>query len=291
MASFSETRRGQAQQPRDSQVSLQSIGHEEFDPYEMRQDGFEETCQPPPKAQPETKVGVYEATYATKPSHERTRSWTPWKGRTTHEKVHRNLEKRFQNRWSLYHMRRVLWPRHEANTDPETIIHRHATDFEEAHSWEDPKGEVVKRDDGKYEYRNEFHQVRGKFRDVAVYLSPTRALPRRLVVQATGRVLAGVGAGADTGDWIRTDVKGNVPTVLKVSEWALRPLDSGRWWDKINAALRMVVVSVPLQLMLAMPFSDWDSDSGMAYTYTEFQGFHCEYQISLATGRSLALSS
>lgn len=173
-------------------------------------------------------------------------------------------------------MRRVLWPRHQVDTDPETVMHRQATDFEEAHSWEDPKGEVVKTDDGKYEYRNEFHQVRGKFRDTAVYLSPTRVLPRRLVVQATGPVLARVGADADTGDWIRTNVKGSVPTVLKVSEWALRPLDSGRWWDKIRAALRMVVVSVPLQLMLALPFSDWDSDSEMAYSYTEFQGFHCE---------------
>ena len=68
---------------------------------------------------------------------------------------------------------------------------------------------------------------------------------------------------------------------LKVSEWALRPLDSGRWWDKIHAALRMVVVSVPLQLMLALPFSDWDSDSEMAYTYTEFQGFHCDNQCQI----------
>lgn len=283
MASVGQNRRGHDPHHDNSQISLQSVGHEDFDPYEMPQDGHEGSYQPTRAAQPETKVRVYEATYATKPSRERTRSWTPWTGRTTHEKVQRNLEKRFQNRWAFYHMRRVLWPRHQANTDPETIIHRQATDFEEAHSWEDPKGEVVKTDDGKYEYRNEFHQVRGKFRDTAVYLSPTRVLPRRLVVQATGPVLARVGDEADTGDWIRTNVKGSVPTVLKVSEWALRPLDSGRWWDKIRAALRMVVVSVPLQLMLALPFSDWDSDSEMAYSYTEFQGFHCEFSWSPTT--------
>lgn len=287
MTSLGEIRRGHEPQYDNNQIYFQSVGHEEFDPYEMRQDGHEEAFQTTRAAQPETKVEVYETTYAAKPSHERTRSWTPWTRRTTHEKVRHNLEKRFQNRWSFYHMRRVLWPRHEADADPETIAHRQATDFEEAHSWDDPKGEVVKTDDGKYEYRNEFHQVRSKFRDTAVYLSPTRALPRRLVVQATGRVLARVGAGADTGDWIRTNVKGSVPTVLRVSEWALRPLDSGRWWDKIHAALRMVVVSVPLQLMLALPFSDWDSDSEMAYTYTEFQGFHCECSWFLTTGKPI----
>ncbi|KAI3394460.1 hypothetical protein diail_2652 [Diaporthe ilicicola] len=259
------------------QMSQQSVSNDEFDPYEMRQDIFEASCEPPLQPQPQTKVEIYETTYATKPSHERSQSWTPWVGKSADEKVKRNLEKRFQNRWAFYHTRRVLWPRRQADVDPETITDGQSAEFEEASSWEDPKGEVVKTKDGKYEYRNEFHQVRGKFKDTAVYLSPTHALPRRLVVQATGRVLANIEAGDDTGDWIRTNVKGNVPAVLKVSEWALGPLDRGRWWDKAHAALRMIVVSVPLQLMLALPFSDWDSDTEMASTYTEFQGFHWDW--------------
>ncbi|KAK2614760.1 hypothetical protein N8I77_001563 [Diaporthe amygdali] len=259
------------------QISQQPICNEDFDPYEMQQDAYEESYYTTRQPQPEAKIEIYATTQAAKPSHERARSWTPWMGRSTDERVQRNLEKRFRNKWSFYHMRRVLWPRRMADTDPETSMRGYTAEFEEANSWEDPKGEVVKTKDGKYEYRNEFHQVRGKFKDTAVYLSPTHALPRRLVVQATGRVLASIEAGADTGDWIRTNVKGNVPAVLKISEWALGPLDRGRWWDKIHAALRMVLVSVPLQVMLAMPFSDWDSDSGMADTYTEFQGYHWDW--------------
>lgn len=261
----------------NSQTSQQSVCNEDFDPYEMRQDVYDHSHEIPRQPQPGTKIEIYETTHATKPSYERTRTWAPWAGKSADEKVKCNLEKRFQNRWTFFHMRRVLWPRHSAETDPETTIQGQSPEFEEASSWEDPKGEVVKTKDGKYEYRNEFHQVRAKFKDTAVYLSPTHALPRRLVVQATPHVLASIEAGGDSGDWIRTNVKGNVPAVLKVSEWALRPLDRGRWWDKAHSVFRMILVSVPLQLMLAMPFSDWDSDTEMAMTYTEFQGFQCKH--------------
>ncbi|ROW08342.1 hypothetical protein VMCG_03075 [Cytospora schulzeri] len=204
-------------------------------------------------------------------------SWLiPWP-RSAPDKIRENLEKRFRGQWAFHHTRRVFWPRPPANADPEALSHGYHT--EAGQDWGNgPRGGVVRTGDGKLEYRNELDQVVAKYRDTAVYLSPTHALPRRLVVQATGTVLrdaeSGDDSAAETGDWIRTHIRGNVPAVLKMSEWALGPLGTGRWWDKVDGFLRMLLVSVPLQVMMALPSnSDWE-DSDIADSYTDFPGYY-----------------
>lgn len=193
-----------------------------------------------------------------------------------HEKVGKNLRKRYAGKWTLYNFHRVFLPRQPASVDPETVAQRQVYDYDEAKTWDEPKGQVVKNAEGMYEYRNEFYQIDQKFVDTAVYLSPTNYVPRRLVVQATGQVLDEVENGADTGDWIRTRISGNVPLILTISEWALRPLEKGRWWNKLDAGLRLVIVSFPLQLMLVLPgFSSYD-DAEIADSYTDHPGYHCK---------------
>lgn len=199
-------------------------------------------------------------------------------GEQVQEKASKNLRKRYGGRWAFYDgLHRVFLPRPAPNTDPETVAQQQAYHYDEAKTWDEPKGQVVKSAEGMYEYRNEFYQIDHKFLDTAVYLSPTNYVPRRLVVQATGHVLREVEGGADTGDWIRTRISGNVPVVLKISEWALRPLDKDRWWNKLDGGLRMLAVSFPLQVMLAMPgFSDAFDDAEVADSYTDHPGYHCK---------------
>lgn len=188
------------------------------------------------------------------------------------EKHHENFHKRFRGKWAFHHVRRVYLPK-RLEEDPETLVQGYV----EAVDWDDPKGEVVKTKDGKYVYRNRFHQVEQKYKDTAVYLSPTRAVPRRLVVQATGTVLKRAKDSDETGDWIRTRIEGNVPVVLKVSEWALGPLKKGRWWNTLDAMWRVLLVSVPLQVMLAFPsVADWD-DGLMADGYTDYPGYYWDW--------------
>lgn len=201
-------------------------------------------------------------------------------GEKIHQKVGQNWRKRYGGKWAFYDgVHRVFLPRPGPTTeDPETLAHQQQAYYghDEAATWDEPKGEVVKNAQGMYEYRNEFHQIDHKFVDTAVYLSPTNSVPRRLVVQATGAVLREVEAGADTGDWIRTRIRGNVPLVLQISEWALRPLDKNRWWNKLDGALRMLAVSVPLQIMVAIPgLSEGLEDSEVADSYTDHPGYHC----------------
>lgn len=273
------------------QIPPQNFDNEDYDPFEMRDEDEILSSQPQPQPQfpqptkaPGRQPSVQREIYATSKEvatldtpapvqHE----WFHLSRKTLHEKVSDNLRKRYRGKWAFYNgPRRVFLPRPPPQADPETVAHRQAHEYDEAGSWDEPRGQVVKNDEGMYEYRNEFYQIDRKYVDTAVYLSPTNYVPRRLVVQATRAVLAEVEAGADTGDWIRTRISGNVPLILKVSEWALRPLDRRRWWNKVDAGLRMVLVSVPLQLMLALPgFSDY-SDSEVAESYTDHPGYHCE---------------
>lgn len=268
---------------------------DDFDPYEMPQDEpihasslsiqYISGPSPPPRAGTTHKDSTQQATEkptdrGTNRSASRSRllSWT-WAPRTVSEKLRANIEQRFRGRWARHNISRVLWPRPPADTDPETLSHGHYT--EAKGGWDDPQGEVVRTADGKFEYRNEFHQIEAKYRDTAVYLSPTHALPRRLLVQATAPVLKGVedrdAGDADTGDWVRTRIRGNVPAVLTISEWALAPLRTGRWWDKVNTLLRLLLVSVPLQVMLALSGGSESEDDDVADAYTDFPGYYWDW--------------
>ncbi|KAK3945209.1 putative 3-hydroxyisobutyrate dehydrogenase [Diplogelasinospora grovesii] len=190
------------------------------------------------------------------------RSWWPW-SKTIQEKVERNLSSQFSGKKGFKNFRRVYRPirphQHQPTSDPEHGPTKEAAD----NSNEEPGGEV-------------FHQPSHKFDDVAVYLSPTNSVPKRLVVQASGRVLSNrqdIG-----GDWIRTKVRGNVPLVLKIAEWSLNPLSRDGILHKIDGALRLLLVAVPLQIMLAIPgTNNWNNDSDVTDSYTDHPGYHWDW--------------
>lgn len=195
-------------------------------------------------------------------------NWWPW-GKTPEQKVQENYASRFSGKRGFKHFRRVHYPHRQPGLDPEKIHGNQA----EAEDWETDKGEVVKID-GKYAYRNEFHQISRKFEDVAVYLSPTNYIPRRLVVQATRHVIK---SKLGTGDWIRTSVSGNVPWVLQIAEWALGPFSKPGFLHKLDGSVRMLAVAVPLQVMLAIPgLSTWEDDE-TADTYTDYPGYYWDW--------------
>lgn len=282
-------------------LSPRSFNNDDYDPFEMRaEDEMTNPSSPQyPRASksPSTPVTTQREVYTTareistldtpapkqqqQQHHHRRHHDYQHKvhvGEKVREKVSKNWRKRYGGRWTLSHrLHRVFLPRlKHSDTDPETAAQWQAYEYDEATTWEEPKGQVVKNANGEYEYRSEFHKIEHKFIDTAVYLSPTNFVPRRLVVQATGHVLAHVEAGADTGDWMRTRISGDVPHILTLSEWALGPLKNGRWWNKLDAGLRMLAISFPLQVMLAMPeFSGYD-DADVAESYTDHPGYHCE---------------
>ncbi|KAK0118596.1 hypothetical protein ONS95_007481 [Cadophora gregata] len=129
---------------------------------------------------------------------------------------------------------------------------------------------------GRYLFRNHFGQVAHKYEDVAAYLSPTIFKPRRLVVQATRFVYEN---RREEGDWGRTSVTGSVPTVLRVSEWALRPSNPDARGRKsvlgrVETFFRILMVAVPLQILLVLPTtSSWDDDEVTDF-YKDFPGYH-----------------
>lgn len=190
------------------------------------------------------------------------------------DKAHLNYNKRFSGKWALS-MRG--WIRHPsrkevANQDPESGESSSTTSVGD----EAGPGAVVKRADGKYAYVNEFHQESYKFDDVAVYLSPTRSAPRRLVVQATKHVLKNP-QHRDAGDWIRTRVSGNVPLVLFLAEWALAPLERKGIQHKLHCFARMLLTAIPIQMMMAIPgLGAWDDDE-VTESYTDFHGYHWDW--------------
>lgn len=178
-------------------------------------------------------------------------------------------------------MHKVLWPKPGHGQDIESqqgIPPRYAT----AKDWDNANGQVVEKKNGKFEYRNDMYQRHRRFYDLAVYLSPTRREPRHLVVQSTKKVLDEVHHDPNpNGDWLRSEISGSVPKVLKLSEWALKPMgvEGAGLWQAIHTGLRMLLVAVPLQLMLALsalPGVDLDDDS-IADSYTDFCGYHWDW--------------
>jgi hypothetical protein len=132
---------------------------------------------------------------------------------------------------------------------------------------------------GRYIYRNQLGQVYHKYDDVATYLSPTNFVPKRLLVQATGDVFQN---RLTTGDWRRTEIKGSVPVVLKVAEWALKPSnpdENGKVpiFGWLWTSLRIFLVAFPLQILLVLPTTaSWD-DGDIKDNYTDFPGYHWKW--------------
>ena len=193
--------------------------------------------------------------------------WWPW-SKDHMQKFEDNLKDRFSGKSGLRSFRRVYLPK-EGHDDESRVVYRIGT--AEADDM-DGLGKVHKKD-GKLVYVNQFHQSTRKFLDVAVYLSPTRSQPRRLIVQATDHVIK---TRKDRGgDWIRTKVRGSVPAVLAMSEWALVPFKNQGFWAKTKGTFRLFVVAIPLQIMLALPFlGDYEDDDQMTDTYTDYPGYY-----------------
>lgn len=133
---------------------------------------------------------------------------------------------------------------------------------------------------GKYIYRNQFGQKAPKYDDVAAYLSPTNYVPKRLLVQATPYVRD---KHAREGDWRRNEIKGSVPRVLKIAEWALRPSDpnsKGKTtpWGYLHSSIRIFFVGLPLQILLSFPTTEsWDNDVAIEDNYKEHAGYYWKW--------------
>jgi len=132
---------------------------------------------------------------------------------------------------------------------------------------------------GRYIYRNQLGQIYHKYDDVATYLSPTKFVPKRLVVQATNDVFENQ---LKTGDWRRTEIKGSVPVVLKIAEWALKPSnpdENGKvpFLGWLWTFLRILLIAFPLQILLVLPTTaSWD-DGDIKDNYTDFPGYHWKW--------------
>ncbi|KAI1119938.1 hypothetical protein F5Y10DRAFT_145744 [Nemania abortiva] len=140
---------------------------------------------------------------------------------------------------------------------------------------EDYGAAVVVDEDGKHIYMNTLGQKYAKFSDVAVYLSPTNYRPKRLVVQSTDYVLRN--RASEGGDWRRKEMNGNVPSALRLSEWGLEPFQRRDAWSRVTGSLRMLAIAVPLQFLLAFPFtSSWD-DGDISDSYTDFPNYQWQW--------------
>ena len=123
--------------------------------------------------------------------------------------------------------------------------------------------------DGKRAYRNPFGEEIWKYEDVDTHLSSSKYAPRRLMVQATDSVLQ-----QDTdATWRRSKARGNAPVALRMANWAVGP--KIRWF---NAAWRLPIVALPLQLLLAFPGANapWEMDD-FEDKYLEYVGYHWKW--------------
>lgn len=130
----------------------------------------------------------------------------------------------------------------------------------------------------EYPHRDFYGRVTYRRKDVLRYVSPTECTTRHLIVQATPEVCKHQPAG----DWRRVKIRGNVPAILRLSEWALRPsnrrVDNRRsCFGVLHMFLRVVFVIPAVLLFLSLPFEKaWD-DSEFQQSYTEFPNYYWGY--------------
>ncbi|KAI8954133.1 hypothetical protein F4801DRAFT_534453 [Xylaria longipes] len=187
-------------------------------------------------------------------------TWWPW-GKTKEEKFNENLTRQFNGQRG-FNGHFFYRPTQSPDAEQGHAINERPDDY----------GAAVALDpNGKHVFLNKFGQDYVKYSDVAVYLSPTRFCPRRLVVQSADYVLRNRASAG--GDWRRKAMSGDVPLALRLSEWGLKPFQSSGAWSKVTGSLRMLTIAVPLQLLLAIPgISSWD-DEDVSDNYTDFPGY------------------
>ncbi|KAL8722803.1 MAG: hypothetical protein Q9225_000752 [Loekoesia sp. 1 TL-2023] len=119
----------------------------------------------------------------------------------------------------------------------------------------------------EYRHRDIYGRVTIQKKDVLQYISPSESHPRPLLVQATPEVWKTQPAG----DWRRVKLSGKVPTVLKISEWALKDSNLCLKW------LRVILVVPAIMVLLSLPLEKvWD-DAEFDDSYTEFPNYSWDY--------------
>lgn len=128
-------------------------------------------------------------------------------------------------------------------------------------------------DQTEYYHRDIYGHVTWRKRDVLRYISPTYGAPRRAIIQATPEVLK----HDPPGDWRRKKIEGNVPTLLKLAEWAL-PGTRGRS-SPASVVLSIFItpfVALAILFMLSLPISKaWEDE--FQETYTDFPNYYWDY--------------
>ena len=129
------------------------------------------------------------------------------------------------------------------------------------------QGFPIANDEAEYRHRDIYGRVTYQKKDVLQYISPSESHPRPLLVQATPEVMKMQPAG----DWRRVKLTGKVPTVLKISEWALKDGNFCLRW------LRVILVVPAIILLLSLPLEKvWD-DAEFDEAYTEFPNYSWDY--------------
>lgn len=128
-------------------------------------------------------------------------------------------------------------------------------------------GSPIVYNETDYRHRDIYGRVSYGKKDVLQYISPSESHPRPLLVQATPEVMKNQPAG----DWRRVKLTGKVPSVLKISEWALRDTNF------CLKCLRVILVVPAIMLLLSLPLEKvWD-DSEFDESYTEFPNYTWDY--------------
>ncbi|MCJ1380962.1 hypothetical protein MMC17_004071 [Xylographa soralifera] len=122
---------------------------------------------------------------------------------------------------------------------------------------------------GKRPFLTRFGEVIWKYEDVDTYLSPSKSIPRRVIVQAT------VAARKDQSpvSWRRTEIKGTIPLALRIAEWSLSPTLS-----RTKSFFRQALVALPLQALLALPGANapWEM-TDVEESYLDYPGYHWKW--------------
>lgn len=141
--------------------------------------------------------------------------------------------------------------------------------------------------DAKIEYRHRdfYGRVTWRPKDVQRYISPTDCAPKHLIVQATQEVYESHPAG----DWRRTKITGNVPMILRISEWALAPSNQDgngdhrarhlfrRFFGILSMSRRVFLVTIPLMIVISLPIEKIWVDTDFEKTYTDVPYSYWDY--------------
>ena len=99
-------------------------------------------------------------------------------------------------------------------------------------------------------HRDVLGRVTQRPRDLLRYISPSDGKPAHVLVQATPQAYR-----SPQGEWRRVKLKGNAPTLMRLSIWTLGYNESSNAGD-VLMTIGKVIITIPVQLcVIAWPFS------------------------------------